>query len=96
MEKARKAVLKAMQQHPTESTVQRAASRALFNLVSGSVENKMFFAKEQALSLLLQSVQRHEHASWLGDSGLSFGGKLMGGTRIPKRLLTYKPGRIQS
>lgn len=60
MEMACEAVLKAMQQHPTESTVQRAASRALFNLVSGCGDNKLFFAKRQALSLLLKSVLEHD------------------------------------
>jgi len=63
-EMACEAVLKAMQQHPTESTVQRAASRALFNLVSGCGDNKLFFAKRQALSLLLKSVLEHDGASW--------------------------------
>ena len=64
MEMAREAVLQAMQEHPTESTVQRAASRALFNLVCGCVDNKVFFAKRQALSLLLKSVLEHDGASW--------------------------------
>lgn len=59
MIRAGKAVLDAMQQHAMVPEVQKAGSRALFQLASGSASNKKNLYQKDAVNILLKSVENH-------------------------------------
>ena len=63
MIRAGKAVLDAMQQHDMVPEVQKAGSRALFQLASGSASNKKSLYQKDAISILLKSVENHREAA---------------------------------
>lgn len=63
MIRAGKAVLDAMQQHAMVPEVQKAGSRALFQLASGSASNKKNLYQKDAVNILLKSVENHREAA---------------------------------
>ena len=63
MIRAGTAVLDAMQQHSMVPEVQKAGSRALFQLASGSASNKKSLYEKDAVNILLKSVENHREAA---------------------------------